>query len=265
MVTGMATSTQQAILAAPRGAIHAVIADYDSVRRNAVRSLLLAEHGYEVIAEVMSVHECRQILAERTPELLVCTAPFVCEQAVPGRPFPLYITIGPAAVPPERLICALNEKISRDDIAEALSTATVRILTTKAGELSSLISRYVQHSEPSRDDPKVFAERDGRFVELLPQEILWIKASGNYVRLYTENGEYHQRESIRSVASRLESCGFLRIHRGAVVNGQAIRFRVIENEVPVAVILENGARVHVGPNFRDQVSEAIPVFSSVVS
>src|ERR1051326_3253611 len=221
---GMATSTQQPVWAPTRGAIHAVIADFDSVRRHAVRSLLVAEHGYDVIAEVDSVHSCRQILTDFTPELLVCTAPFVCEQTVTGRPFPLYITIGAAAVSPERLICSLDEKISHEDIADALSAATVRILTTKAGELSSLIRRYVQHSEPLRDDPKVFAERDGHFVELLPQDILWIKASGNYVRLYTANGEYQQRESIRSIASRLERCGFVRIHRGAVVNGSAIPF-----------------------------------------
>jgi hypothetical protein len=260
----MATSTQQTILSTSRGAIHAVVADFDSVRRHAITTLLVAEHGYDVIAEVMSVHECRQILTEFTPELLICTAPFVCEETVAGRPFPLYITIGPAAVSPERLIGALGESISHDAIADALSTATVRILTTKAGELSSLIRRYVQHSDPLRDDPKVFAERDGRFVELMPHEILWIKASGNYVRLYTGNGEYHQRESIRSVASRLEPCGFLRVHRGAVVNGHAIRFRVIENELPVAVVLENGTRVQVGPNFRDRISDAVPTFSSTV-
>jgi two-component system LytT family response regulator len=260
----MATSTQQPMWAPSRGAIQAMIADFDSVRRRAVRSLLVAEHGYDVIAETDSVHECRQILTDITPELLICTAPFVCEQTVASRPFPLYITIGPAAVSAERLICALDENISHDAIADALSTATVRILTTKAGELSSLIRHYVQHRDPLRDDPKIFAEREGRFVELFPRDILWIKASGNYVRVYTGNGEYHQRESIRSVASRLEPCGFLRIHRGAVVNRHAIRFRVLENESPVAVVLENGTRVQVGPNFRDRISQAVPTISSTV-
>ncbi len=86
-------------------------------------------------------------------------------------------------------------------------------------------------------------ERAARFIELLPQlenlvaktsriaiktkksilfiepaDVAVVEAQGNYVLLQRLSGSYLLRESITSVAQKLEPYGFIRIHRSVLVN-----------------------------------------------
>jgi two-component system LytT family response regulator len=262
----MASTWQQSAAPPTRARIRAVVADFDAMRRRAIHSAILNEPAFDVIAETGSSDECRRIVGEEIPELVICSAAFISEQKVPEQPFPLFITIGNCSITADRFVCSIEEPFSHLRITEALSTATSRILTIKAGELSRLIRQYVMHSDvaPTRQ-AKFYVQHEGQPVALNTEQIHWIRAARNYLKIGTDTGVYEFRESMRHAAARLNRCGFVRIHRGAIVNSAAIRFQIVENGVPLSVVLADGTQVQVGPNFRGQIPEGTPIFPVVVA
>lgn len=58
----------------------------------------------------------------------------------------------------------------------------------------------------------------GRDLSLPLLAILYFEADGNYLKIYTESGEYRFRSTISDVESRLNQYGFVRIHKGFLVN-----------------------------------------------
>jgi len=59
------------------------------------------------------------------------------------------------------------------------------------------------------------------FVRL--EEVEWIEAEGNYLRLHLADDSYLLRETMNSFESRIDPAQFMRIHRSAIVNLDFIR------------------------------------------
>jgi two-component system LytT family response regulator len=51
-----------------------------------------------------------------------------------------------------------------------------------------------------------------------PEEVDWIDAAGNYVRLHAGGRQHLVRETMKSIESRLDPDVFVRVHRSAIVN-----------------------------------------------
>lgn len=54
-------------------------------------------------------------------------------------------------------------------------------------------------------------------------DILYFEADGNYLKLCALSGQYHLRSTILAVEEQLGPDGFLRIHKGFLVNRAAVR------------------------------------------
>lgn len=63
----------------------------------------------------------------------------------------------------------------------------------------------------------------GNEVCLLLSEIRYFESEGNYLKIYTEEAEYRFRSTIGAVEVSLAKDGFIRIHKGFLVNQSAIR------------------------------------------
>lgn len=82
---------------------------------------------------------------------------------------------------------------------------------------------------------------NGQDVRLLLSEILFFEADGNYLKLCAKNGEYRIRSTITAVENSLGTCGFIRVHKGFLVNQEAIRMFGSEE-----IRLENGVVLPLG-------------------
>jgi two-component system LytT family response regulator len=74
----------------------------------------------------------------------------------------------------------------------------------------------------SSDCRRIVIRSRGRILPLLVGKIEWIEAADNYVRLHTTNEAYVTRETLASLEDRLDPQQFLRIHRRAIVNVNAV-------------------------------------------
>lgn len=73
--------------------------------------------------------------------------------------------------------------------------------------------------------------RTGRRIYVVPvTDVGWISAAGDYVELHTASATHLLRESLSSLAQKLEPTRFARIHRSRIVNlTRIIEVRSIEN------------------------------------
>jgi len=246
---------------ATRPRIRVVLADSDPSRRVLLRHALFSTACYELVGETDSAFELARLVSADAPELVIGSLPLLLAAESADQSFPLFIAIGSAPVAsPARTIAWLPEQFVTSAVEEALATATVGILNVKASELSHLIRQYVLHSDVAITQPLTLeVERDGRRTEIEADAVQWIKAAGNYVRLHTPGGACVMRASIRSVAARLRRLGFVRIHRGTVVNTRSVRSHVVHDDGVAAVILQDETQLAVGPRYRDLVLERDPI------
>lgn len=69
-----------------------------------------------------------------------------------------------------------------------------------------------------RYSSRIAIKVNGRILFINPGDVVAVVAEGNYVLLQQESSSYLLRESISAVAKKLESFGFVRIHRSVIVN-----------------------------------------------
>ena len=80
---------------------------------------------------------------------------------------------------------------------------------------------------------------------LLPRQIDWVRAAGNYVELRTDGGTIVHRTSLSAAERELALHGFVRIHRSTLVRRDRIaRIR------PYDVVLHDGTHLKIGKRFR---------------
>lgn len=64
---------------------------------------------------------------------------------------------------------------------------------------------------------------EGNRVCLFLSDILYFEADGNYLKLFSKTGQHRFRSTIASVENTLTDCGFIRIHKGFLINQAAVR------------------------------------------
>ena len=64
---------------------------------------------------------------------------------------------------------------------------------------------------------------EGKRVCLLLSELFYFEAEGNYLHVFSKTGQYRFRSTIASVENTLAGCGFIRIHKGFLINQAAVR------------------------------------------
>ncbi len=85
-------------------------------------------------------------------------------------------------------------------------------------------------------------------VRLPLSEILFFESDGNYVKLAVREGEpYRFRDTLYALEAALSGDGFIRIHKGFLVNQRAVRI-LRGNEAE----LENGIRLPIGKSYAQE-------------
>jgi two-component system LytT family response regulator len=93
------------------------------------------------------------------------------------------------------------------------------------------------------DSQRLVVKCGGRLRLLKVDEIDWIEAAANYVRLHVGSEECRVRQTISSLEAGLDPSRFVRVHRSRIVNVE--RIREVEPVSPGRYVatLANGARM----------------------
>ena len=103
----------------------------------------------------------------------------------------------------------------------------------------------------SRNKSFVF-QNGSQTVNLAQSEILYFEGQANYLAIHTSSGDYRMRSTMTAVEKDLENCGFLRIHKGFLVNLEHVRILKTEG-----LELDNGELLPIGKSYSDEAQKAI--------
>lgn len=96
-----------------------------------------------------------------------------------------------------------------------------------------------------------------RFLLLKVDEISWVEAQGNYVRVHHDRGSHLIRETISALESQLNPSRFLRIHRSAIVQISRIEELRQREHGEYRVIMNDGAQLMMTRTYRPNLWKAV--------
>ncbi len=108
-----------------------------------------------------------------------------------------------------------------------------------------------------RQRARIVVRSERRLLFLRQDEIDWVEAAGNYVRLHVRGETHVLRQSMKNMEARLEDGLFVRIHRSAIVNVERIRELQPWLHGEYVVILADGTRLSASRVFSDRLDALI--------
>lgn len=98
---------------------------------------------------------------------------------------------------------------------------------------------------------------EGRIYFVKIDDIDWIEAAGNYVRLHVAKEQHLLREPLSVLEKKLDPARFVRIHRSTIVNLDRIRELQPVFHGDYVVILQDGAELQVSRSCREKLQESL--------
>jgi two-component system LytT family response regulator len=153
----------------------------------------------------------------------------------------------------------LLKPFGKDRFQETLKHAREALDRRRAGDLGRRLLALVHDIKPGQQErlDRLVVKSGGRVFFLRTDEIDWIEAAGNYVRLHLGEEAHLFRETMNHMEARLDPRRFARIHRSRIVNIERIRELQPWFNGEYVVILRNGTRLTLSRNYRERLQEQL--------
>ena len=246
--------------------IRTLIVDDMLLARNRLRRHLEVDSDLEIVAEASGGQEAIDTIRALKPQLL-----FLDVQMPEIGGFDVLEEVGADAVPAVVFVTAYDQfalkafevhaldyllkPFDAERLATAVSRAKRLIARSSAegtaGRLRALLSEIGTGAKHPR---RIVIKADGRTVFLPVEDIDYIEAAGNYLRIVTTTGESHMiREKIGEMELRLDPVNFARIHRSTIVNIDRIKEMQPLFNGDQTVFLRGGKKLTLSRTYREAV------------
>lgn len=107
--------------------------------------------------------------------------------------------------------------------------------------------------------PRRFAVKrsNGRITLIPVEELLWVEAARDYVRLHTADGAHLIRDTMANIENQLDSRSFVRVHRSTIVRVDSVREIKYDQEGRCLVLLSDGAERAASRTGRKRLQETL--------
>src|SRR5581483_7755985 len=239
--------------------LRVIIADDEPLARGKLRLMLNSEPGLEVRAECQNGAETLQALAVYKADLLFLDIRmpdldgFEVLSQIPQSDLPIVIFTTAHDQHAVKAFEAqaldyLLKPFDQERLHQTVDRARKELLKSQDRNATQQILRYL--SETGMRTRRLIVKTGGRVVFLRFEEIDWVEAAANYVRIYVGRQAYTLRKGIGEIAERLDSSQFIRIHRSAIVNVQKIKELQPVNSGEYIVVLKDGKELPCSRGYR---------------
>ncbi|MBA3638679.1 MAG: LytTR family DNA-binding domain-containing protein [Acidobacteriota bacterium] len=249
--------------------IRTLVVDDEPLARERLTNLLSAEPDIEVIGQCRDGEEAATAIVDHTPDLV-----FLDVQMPAMNGFEVIDTVGSERMPLVIFVTAYDQHalkafqvraldyllkpFDRDRFQEALQRARTYIQRDETGDIGRRLLALVK--DLRRDQPKtdrLVVKSGGRLFFLRTDEIDWIEAAGNYVRLHVGPVSHLLRETMNAIEGRLDPEKFFRIHRSRIVNMERIQEMQPWLNGEYAVLLRTGTRLTLSRGYREKLQDRL--------
>jgi two-component system, LytTR family, response regulator len=153
-----------------------------------------------------------------------------------------------------RALDYLLKPFHRERFARATERAKAQI-RNRHQDLTTQIRDLIEELRPqTRYLERVIVKTSGTVFFLKTDEIDWISAEENYVRLHCGKASYLLREKISALESQLNPARFRRIHRSTIVNLDRIQKLHPHSHGDCQVVLLDGTELILSRAYRDRLT-----------
>ena len=246
--------------------LRALVVDDEELPRRRVADLVRARPELELVGEAGDGATALDLVAELRPDLV-----FLDIQLPELDGFQVIEALGDGPLPAVVFVTAYDEyairafevdaidyllkPITAERFAAAVDRVRARLAHRDAGDhaadpLRSLASRMTAGRGWAT---RFVARRGAKHYFVRVNDIDWIDADGNYVRLHTGERSHLIRDTMKAVESRLDPDRFVRIHRSAIVAIDAIASIEAREQGEYLVAMRGGARLVTSRGYAERV------------
>jgi two-component system, LytTR family, response regulator len=249
--------------------IKVLVADDEPLARERLSGLLSQEPDIEVVGQARDGEEAVTAIHDDSPDLV-----FLDVQMPQMSGFDVIEAVGSDKMPPVIFVTAYDQHalkafqvraldyllkpFDRERFRDALSRARKQLERDENGDLGRRLLALVK--DLRRDQPKsdrLVVKSGGRLFFLRTDEIDWVEAAGNYVRLHVGPGSHLLRETMNAIEGRLDPEKFFRIHRSRIVNMERIQELQPWLNGEYAVLLRTGTRLTLSRGYREKLQDRL--------
>lgn len=261
--------------------IRTLIVDDEPLARRGLELRLAGHADLEIVAQVGDGAAAARAVASHAPELMFLDVQmpgldgFAALRAIPAPAMPLTVFVTAydryairaftacaidyllKPVADDRLDQALRRV--RDALAGRDAQAHRARLLELLGEVSGrpalrLDDALDAHPGDLRGDVPL-AIRDGqRIVRVLPAEMCWVDAAGDYMCIHTDRETHVLRATMRELEQRLDPRRFPRIHRSVIVNAARVTALRPHLNGEYFLTLDSGQELKLSRSYRDRLA-----------
>lgn len=158
-----------------------------------------------------------------------------------------------------RALDYLLKPVGRARFRQALDRARAEIRREEAAPILDprLTMLLDQLGRRPKQKERLVVKSAGRIMFVRSDEIDWVEAADNYVRLHVGPDTHVLRETLGSFETRLDTSRFVRIHRSTLVNVDRMKELQPWFHGDYIVILQDGTRLNLSRTYRDRVINSL--------
>jgi two-component system LytT family response regulator len=246
--------------------LRALIIDDEPPARSKIRKFAGMNPDLEIIGEAGDGLEAITKILELRPDLL-----FLDIQMPRGDGFEVLREVYPEVKPLVIFTTAFDEYAIRAFEVEALDyllkpftverfqCAVDRAIRSRSGgEDTDKMTRLLRDFRSSISHVhRILIRNEGKMFFLKAADIEWVEAEEKYVLLHTRTQHHLIRKSISALENELPRSTFVRVHRGYILNLEALKEIDSLPHGDSVAILKSGVRIRVGRNYREALVSAM--------
>ncbi|HXS75411.1 MAG TPA: LytTR family DNA-binding domain-containing protein [Terracidiphilus sp.] len=246
--------------------IRAVVADDEVLARQKLRQLLKDVDDVEIVGECATAAETIELVRLTSPELLFLDIRMsdmdgfdVLEKLSSDvdRTLPqvIFVTANDGYAVRAFDIHAIDyllKPFTPERLQSAVQRVRERLTCGEQGQKD-----LGKKTEQDRYTTRMVFKSRGRILFLSVDDIRWIEAQENYVKICTGKDSHLLRETIGNLENRLDPHSFLRVHRSAIVNLHHVKEVRNEADGDATVVLKSGEQVPMSRSYRSKIHKLL--------
>ncbi|MGA9977545.1 MAG: LytTR family DNA-binding domain-containing protein [Candidatus Sulfotelmatobacter sp.] len=246
--------------------VRTVIADDERLARQKLLILLESEPQVKVVAECQDGRQAVSAIRSLRPDMLLLDIQmpdldgFQVLSEISQEEMPVVIFTSAYDQYAIRAFEAnaldyLLKPFDQERLHQAVERARSELRKQRDHEIThrilNLLSQVRSITPPAPEvESRLVIKANGRVVFLDLDNIEWVEAAANYVRLNVGKESYLFRETISRISERLDANHFVRIHRSTIVNIRKIKELIPVNSGEYVVVLKSGRELSCSRGYR---------------
>ncbi len=245
--------------------IQALIVDDEAHARTRLRNLLQKHSDFRVLGECANGFLALASIQTQKPDVVFLDIKMprmngfeLCRRLPPtSRPLIVFVTAFDQHALQAFEVHAIDyllKPFDADRFDRTLNHIRERLIAGSAPgsdqRLSSLLEDIAKGPHPPR---RLVFKTEGKLVLVKMDDLDWVEADGNYLRLHVGPVTHHVRETLGAMEAQLPTHQFLRISRSTIVNLDRIRELQVLFYGDYSVLLKDGTKLSMSRNYRERI------------